>query len=107
MPDKTEKRIIQFRFYHNFKKQPIITKCIILESNGDMATGLAIYNESDPDSFNGKRGKKIALGRAFKALKNRSSCSDILRPEVTEKLTACWIREYFKCKFTPALPIPV
>ena len=98
MTSKTEKRIIQFKFYHNSKKQPIITKCLIKESNGDKAMGLAICSDLDP--FNGKIGKKIALGRAFKALKYRASCSRILRLEVEEK-TRPLIGISYKCLFIP------
>jgi len=104
MLDKTEKRIIQFKFYHNSKSQPIITKCMIKESNGDMATGIAICSNLDP--FNGKIGKKIALGRAFKALKNRSNCSKVLRPGIRTKIYPyinIGYYDYYKCQFIPAI----
>ncbi len=96
MPDKTGKRTIKFKFYHNDKSQPIITLCVIREPNGDEATGMAICSDLDP--FNGKIGKKIALGRAFKALGKRGCCSRILRPEVEEKIKPL-VDIWFKCLF--------
>lgn len=94
------KRKIQFRFYNNSKRQPVVTACVIKELNGDKAIGVAVYWNSDPFPFNGKRGKKIALGRAFKALRNRSSSSDIRRPGIMEIVRPC-VPTLYKCLFVP------
>ncbi len=49
--------------YHNSLRQPIVTVVDVAEADGSIGRGLAIC--ATVDRFNGKYGRKIALGMAL------------------------------------------
>jgi hypothetical protein len=91
------KRTVTVKHLFNTKNQPIITVASI-EVDDAIASGLAICSKQD--TFNGKLGRRIALGRAFKALKNKSSCGEIAREEATNRLAEVDMSPAYKCFYT-------
>jgi hypothetical protein len=77
------KRKIRVIHFENDKRQPIVTMATI-ELGDEVASGLAICSKLD--KFDGKKGRKIALGRAFKALNEKESGREILRDRATNRI---------------------
>ena len=96
-----KKRTIKVKHHLNIKRQPVMTTCSIREPNGDQAIGIALCSKKD--RFNGKVGKKIAIGRAFYALSNQTKCRKINRIEALDILAEVLLSPLtHKCEFIPA-----
>jgi hypothetical protein len=91
------KREVEVTTIFNDKNQPIITRAIVEEPEGAIAEGIAICSKMD--SFNGKRGRKIALGRAFKALKLKENYGDINREEAISRIREVGLGNKYKGQY--------
>ena len=77
------RRKIKVEHFYNEKNQPVVTIATI-EADEEFAAGVAICSKKD--RFNGKLGRKIALGRAFLSLKNKNCSGVIAREEAIERV---------------------
>ncbi len=91
------KRTITVTHYHNRLQQPVLTQVDVLEPDGSLGRGWAIW--APGDRFNGKRGRKIALGRAFMALKSKKSARPIRRQRVYLRLGDLSFMPTFKSQY--------
>jgi len=76
-------RNIEVKHLYNKKDQPVATLATII-TDEEIANGLAIC--SVKDQFNGRLGRKIAIGRAFKALNEKNNSRPIKREDATNRI---------------------
>lgn len=86
------------------KRQPVATTAHVVDNKGNTAIGLAIC--SPKDKFNGKIGRKIAVGRAFYAIIQQHDCREINRVEALDQLasTRHVHNVTHKCMYISAVP---
>ncbi len=70
MPERIKDYKVTWTHYLNDRDQPRVTTALVTTKE-DCARGVAICSKKD--QFNGKIGRKIAIGRAFKALSRKSN----------------------------------
>jgi len=85
--------------YHNRFKQPVLTRVDVIDADGNLGRGFAVC--AIIDTFNGKRGRRIALGRAFAALKLKASNRPIRRSRVFARLKDLDFMPSFKSNYYP------
>lgn len=87
------KRKIVVKHLYNQKDQPVVTLATI-KTDKEIASGLAICSKKD--QFNGRLGRKIAIGRAFKALNEKNSSREIRRDDATARIIEIQIPLMYK-----------
>ncbi len=91
------KRAITVTHYHNSLKQPVLTRVDVIEADGSIGRGFAVC--AIIDTFNGKRGRRIALGRAFAGLKLKKNNRPIRRSRVFARLKDLAFMPSFKSNY--------